>query len=103
MCATGTQEGNGLMPTPAQQFSEWANALQYSDIPQDVRDAATRSLIDLVGVGLASHNMPFARIVTEVVTEWGGVPESTVWGSGDRLPAPNAIIANGNMAHGIDY
>lgn len=91
------------MATAAQQLSEWVDGLTYADIPETAREAGVRALIDTVGVGLASSNMPFADIVTGLITEWGGVAEGTVWATGARVPAPNAIIANGNMAHGIDF
>jgi 2-methylcitrate dehydratase PrpD len=91
------------MTTPAQQLSQFTADLQYADIPPHVRDAAKRALVDTVGVGLAAQEYPFARIVTDVMTELGGTPESTVLGTGTRLSAPNAIVANGNMMHGLDY
>lgn len=91
------------MLTPAQQLSEYAHALRYNDIPNDVRNLAVRCLADVLGICLADQDMPFARVVTDLVTEWGGAPESTVIGSGARVPAPNAILANGNLAHGIDF
>ncbi len=91
------------MSTPAQQLSEFVHTLRFSDIPEDARAAAIRCLIDTLGIALASQSMPFARMVTDLVTEWGGLQESTVVGSRARIPAPNAIIANGNMAHHVDF
>lgn len=91
------------MPTPAEQLSEFTSQLTYGDLPPEVKTAAKRALVDTVGVGLAAQEYPFARIVTEVMTELGGTPESTVLATGARLSAPNAIVANGNMMHGLDF
>jgi 2-methylcitrate dehydratase PrpD len=91
------------MTTPAQQLSAFTHDLTFADIPSHVRDAAKRALVDTVGVGLAAQEYPFAGIVTDVMLELGGTPEATVLGNGTRLSAPNAIIANGNLMHGLDY
>lgn len=89
--------------TAAQKLSQYVHDMRYEDIPDDVRRMAVRQIIDSVGIGLACQPMPFARIVTDILTEWGGAPESTIFGSAVRVPAANAIIANGNMIHGIDF
>lgn len=94
---------NRIEATPARRLSEFVHGLAFSVIPDDARRAAVRCLIDSVGIGLACQSMPFARMVTEMVSDWRGVEESTVFGSAIRLPAPSAIIANGNMVHGIDF
>lgn len=89
--------------TAAQTLSQYVLDMRYEHVPADVRRMAVRQIIDNVGIGLASQSMPFARIVTDILTDWGGPPESTIYGSPVRVPAANAVIANGNMIAGIDF
>lgn len=98
-----TNSRKSATATPAQELSDFVYSLRISDVPQNIRASAIRCLIDCTGIALATQSMPFARIVADIVTEWGGVEESTVFCSGTRIPAANAIIANGNMVHGIDF
>ena len=43
------------------------------------------------------------RCISDAVREFGGRPEATVLGFGDRAPAPMAAFANGALAHALDY
>ncbi|MCF2530302.1 MmgE/PrpD family protein [Yinghuangia soli] len=37
------------------------------------------------------------------VRRWGGTPEATVIGTGEHLPAPAVALANGTLAHALDF
>jgi 2-methylcitrate dehydratase PrpD len=47
--------------------------------------------------------MDFGAMVTRVAQRLGGAPQSTVIGSKNKVAAANAVIANGTLAHGLDY
>jgi 2-methylcitrate dehydratase PrpD len=74
--------------------------------PQVEADAVTR-VLDVVGNALAAaeatgpaepHNA-----LLRVMSRRGGVPESTVWSTGERLPSSAAAIVNGALAHSLDF
>jgi 2-methylcitrate dehydratase PrpD len=85
-------------------FSEHAAGLRYDDLPREAREAAKKSILDTVGVILAASGMePAVRGVVDIVKEIGGAPQCTVLGFGGKAPAVMAALANGAMAHCLDY
>jgi 2-methylcitrate dehydratase PrpD len=66
--------------------------------------AAKKSILDTLGVILAaSGTEPAVRAVIDIVKEGGGKPECTILGFGGRAPAMMAALANGALAHCLDY
>jgi 2-methylcitrate dehydratase PrpD len=59
--------------------------------------------LDTLGVALASSTMDFGAMVRKVAVKLGGENDSVVIGLPQRVAAANAVIANGTLAHGLDY
>src|SRR5512136_604010 len=76
---------------------------KYEDLPADVVDATKKEILDLLGVALGGANQPGATHVCELVKEWGGKEESSIIGSSQKVPSPNAAQANATMAHALDF
>ena len=55
-----------------------------------------------MGLALSGSVQPLGKILTEYVREQGGTPESTVLGSGIRVPAGSAALANGTFGCAMD-
>lgn len=88
----------------ARHFAEFAANARYEDLPAAAREAAKKSILDTLGVMLAASGMePAVQGVIEVVRESGGTPECTILGFGGRAPAMMAALANGALAHCLDY
>jgi 2-methylcitrate dehydratase PrpD len=68
-----------------------------------VVDKAKWVFLDTLGVALASSTMDFGAMVTRVAEKLGGARQSLLLGSSIRVAAANAVIANGTLAHGLDY
>lgn len=100
---TTQQQRAQASPTAAEQLARFAAGLRFDDLPPQVVQRAKQLILDLVGVALAARDMPASEAVRAVVRGMGGTAESTVWGSGEKLPACNAALANGTLAHGLDY
>lgn len=78
--------------------------LRYDDLPMCARESAKKSLLDTIGVILAASGLePAARGVIEIIQESGGNPQSTVLGFQGKAPALLASLANGALAHCLDY
>jgi len=78
--------------------------LNYGDLSVEAREAAKKSVLDTFGVILAASTLePAARGVIEIVKEGGGTAESTILGFGGMVPALSAALANGALAHCLDY
>ncbi len=89
--------------TYSQKLGDFVEKLGFHDVPKDVVEEAKLHILDTLGVALATYGMDFAHTILEVSKSLGGPPESTAIGSGERFPAPNAVLVNGTMAHGLDY
>ena len=76
---------------------------KYDDLDSDVIEATKKEILDLLGVALGGASQPGATHVCELVKEWGGKKESSLIGSRQKVPAPNAAQANATMAHALDF
>ena len=81
----------------------FVSELRLSDIPHDVVDKAKLVLLDSLGIALASSTMDFGRMVVSVARRLGGTNDSRLIGSPVKVAAANAVLANGTLAHGLDY
>jgi 2-methylcitrate dehydratase PrpD len=76
----------------------------FEDLSDAAVRAATRSLLDALGVTLAASTLgEGCRPFVELVLADGGAPLSTVIGFGRRVPPAAAALANGAMAHALDF
>ncbi len=72
--------------------------IRFEDIPAQAVDATKRIVLDTLGATLAGTSSPLAKIILDQVKEWGGSRESTVIVYGDKVPSPNAALANSCFA-----
>ncbi|MFT2215070.1 MmgE/PrpD family protein [Rhizobium giardinii] len=85
-------------------FASHAVDLRFDRLSTDVRMAAKKSILDTIGVMIAaSGTEPAVAPVIDIVRETGGKPECTIVGFGGRAPALMAALANGALAHCLDY
>jgi 2-methylcitrate dehydratase PrpD len=77
---------------------------RYEDLPPAAIEAAKKSVLDTLGVILAAGGVePAVRPVLDLVNESGGTPESSLLGFDKKVPAQAAALANGAMAHCLDF
>jgi 2-methylcitrate dehydratase PrpD len=81
----------------------FVSELKLADVPQAAVDKAKLVFLDTVGIALASSTMDFGRMVLSVAQKLGGSPASHLIGSSVKVGAANAVLANGTLAHGLDY
>lgn len=73
-------------------------------LPAAAARAAELSLLDALGVSLAAAALDRgARTFGELVAAEGGRADSTVIGRATRVPAAAAALANGALAHALDF
>jgi 2-methylcitrate dehydratase PrpD len=75
----------------------------YEDIPRDAVEKAKRTTLDCMGVALAGVAEPVSQTITGYVTKLGGPPQASVFGAGLKVSVPEAALANGVIAHALDY
>ena len=87
----------------SQSIGRFANALKLADVPRAVVEKAKLVFLDTLGIALASSTMDFGAMVINVARRLGGDAKSTLIVTSNRVAAANAVIANGTLAHGLDY
>jgi len=75
----------------------------YDRIPKEAVSSAKGAILDGLGCILAGSQEPSGCIIKEYVKELGGSPEASVIGGGFKTSVPQAALANGTMAHALDY
>ncbi|MEV0585413.1 MmgE/PrpD family protein [Nonomuraea sp. NPDC050310] len=105
------------MTTHVQRLAAFAAGCRDAGVPTEVHDDVIGRILDVLGNCLAAYADPDAApdaesggpgegaapAVLRAVRRWGGSPEATAIGSGDRLPAPSAALVNGTLAHALDF
>jgi len=76
---------------------------QFEDIPENLVGSTKKFLLDTIGVAIAGSNAPGVKELIELLEEWGGKPESTIFVYGRRIPSPYAALANSTMVHARDF
>ncbi|WP_314172288.1 MmgE/PrpD family protein [Streptomyces winkii] len=90
--------------TLARQLAEFAAATSYGSLPDEVAGSVRKRVVDVLGLCVAAHRLPTSTAIVQHVQEQGGRPQATVVGGGRTLvPAPLAALANGVLAHSLDY
>jgi len=90
-------------PSAARRFARFVLDLGADGIPAPVVARAKLLTLDIVGDCLAAVREDFGRAALETAERLGGPRESTLIGGGAKVGAPAAVLANGTLAHGLDF
>ena len=85
------------------KLAEFVVKTNFDDLPSDAVNVTKRALIDTLGVAFAGSREPAAKIITGFVKSFQSQPVSGVIGGSIRVSSPDAALANGTMAHALDY
>jgi 2-methylcitrate dehydratase PrpD len=77
--------------------------VKYEDLPLDVVEHTKKQILDILGVALGGSAKAGVKELAEIVSDWGGREESTMFCYGSKVPAPNAAQVNATMGHALDY
>ena len=86
-----------------QQMARFITNAQYSDIPEPAVYAAKLCILDSIACAIYGTTRPLGKIITELVDEMGGNPQSRVLGTSIKTNAANAALANGTLGHSEDF
>src|SRR6202158_858633 len=84
-------------------MSRWAAGLEYKQLSQDAVYQAKRFLLDSVGCALGGYQQHDVMIALEVLQEIAGRGPATVIGTGQKMDAVSASLANALMIRCMDY
>jgi 2-methylcitrate dehydratase PrpD len=91
------------MTPESRKIADFVRRLKLADVPPAVIEKSKLVFLDTIGIALASSTMDFGRMVSNVARKLGGPAGSSLIGSSIKVAAPNAVLANGTLAHGLDY
>jgi 2-methylcitrate dehydratase PrpD len=77
--------------------------LKYEEVPSGVIEATKLQILNMISAILGGSAAGGMKELVELLTDWGGKQESTVFAYGHKIPAPNAAQANASMGHALDF
>jgi 2-methylcitrate dehydratase PrpD len=86
-----------------EKIAEFIVGTDYEDIPRDAVEKGKRTALDCLGATLAGVVEPGSQTITGYVTKLGGPPQASVFGAGFKVSVQDAALANGVIAHALDY
>ena len=84
-------------------MSRWAAGLQFKQLSQDAVYQAKRFLLDSAGCALGGYQLHDVAIALGVLKEIAGRGPATVIGTGEKIDAVSASLANALMIRCMDY
>ena len=87
----------------AAAFADFSSRLRIENMPAEAIAAAKTNLFDTLACATAGVSASGVRELRQIVLDWGGKPEASIWCSGERVPAHHAAWVNGMMANARDY
>ncbi|OPX39328.1 MAG: hypothetical protein B1H11_03415 [Desulfobacteraceae bacterium 4484_190.1] len=91
------------MASVSREMAEFAQRLQFEDIPQKAVYEAKRFLLDSMGCALAAVPNSDIQAMYRYIERLGGTPEATVIGKGLRTNAANVTLMNCLLTRALDY
>ncbi|HEY0339129.1 MAG TPA: MmgE/PrpD family protein, partial [Burkholderiales bacterium] len=89
---------------PTAQLARHVATLRYEQLPRELVELLKQCILDTLGVAIAASTLaPEAKIVADYVHDLAGKEVATIWGFGDKAPAPWAVFVNGSLGHMVDY
>src|SRR5262249_43417469 len=83
-------------------MAEFVAGLQYRAIPAEVRQRGKLLILDALGCALYGARLEWCRILGNVLSGVDKDDSCSVWGTGKRLSAPHAALANGTQVQGFE-
>lgn len=91
-----------MAATAAQELSAFVDRLSWSSIPEPVKQRTKELILDFAGVALNGSCEPSSVPARTVSRRFGTGGRASLIGTGDRVSAPWAALANGTSAHSIE-
>jgi 2-methylcitrate dehydratase PrpD len=89
--------------TLAGRLADFTAGLAFETLPPAVVADVGLRMLDVLGVALAASTQDFAPAIRRAVESDAGLGGCTVLGSDLTVSPPLAILANGALAHGLDF
>ncbi|HBE02349.1 MAG TPA: hypothetical protein DC049_07715 [Spirochaetia bacterium] len=82
---------------------ELALETKTNAITREAYNSAKKVMLDTIGVMYAGYNQPGIKESIELMKDWGGKKEASIFFDGTKIPAANAGFINSGIIHAADY
>jgi 2-methylcitrate dehydratase PrpD len=89
--------------TVTQELSEFAEGIQYADLPPAANREAKRLLLDTIGCAIGGIETTKGRLALQMARALGGPPEAAILGFQEKVSASVSAYANGELMNALDY
>jgi 2-methylcitrate dehydratase PrpD len=83
-------------------MAEFVSGLRYEAIPDEVKSRIKLLMLDSLGCALYGADLQWCRILQETLASLDATRACSVWGTGHKLSAPHAALANGTAVQGFE-
>ena len=101
--STATLTSKATKQPVTAEMSRWAAELQFDDLSGEAVYQAKRFLLDSIGCALGGYQQHDVVLALDVLREIAGLGSCTVIGSGEKMDAVSASLANALMIRCMDY
>ncbi|HBN27305.1 MAG TPA: hypothetical protein DD405_07535 [Desulfobacteraceae bacterium] len=89
--------------TTTEKIASFIAETDFDTTSAKENEVVKRVFLDCIGTTLAGYTHEMGKIITDFVKESGSSPRATVIGAGFKTSPADAALANGTMAHALDY
>jgi 2-methylcitrate dehydratase PrpD len=89
--------------TLARRLATFTASLDFADLPASVVESVRLRTLDILGIALAASTLETAPSILGALEGWGAAGDCTVVGAKRTAAVPLAILANGALAHSLDF
>lgn len=89
--------------TLSRRLAHFADTVRREPLPADVAASVRDRILDVLGLCVAARRLDTSAAALAYVREQGGAGQAHVIGEPDLVPAALAALANGVLAHSLDY
>ncbi|HEX5608393.1 MAG TPA: MmgE/PrpD family protein [Candidatus Binatia bacterium] len=86
-----------------EKIAQFIVETSFESIPRNAIEKTKRTTLDCLGAALAGVSEPVSQAVTGYATKLGGPAQASVFGAGVKMSVADAALANGTIAHALDY
>lgn len=85
------------------KLAKYLKELKYTDLPSATVENTKRLFLDMYGCMIAGSTADAVPELVEMVNDWGGKEEATLFMYGNKVPALYAGLVNTVMSHARDF
>jgi 2-methylcitrate dehydratase PrpD len=90
-------------PPVTETLAQFVVTTALESISEAARARAKLHILDTLGVALAAIEDPAAKIALDYCGTLGSSSQASIWGTRQRASASTAALANGLLAHALDF